>query len=114
MLELVSWALGYAVAAFVYCTVLVKPGMILNPWYDWLDRKIGPASGDILNDGKGRAEWLFKPLVGCCKCVAGQFGLWGYLIEFRQEYNLAHHILFITFVIYLIKHIETLYHGTKP
>lgn len=25
-------------------------------------------------------EWIFKPLVGCEKCVAGQIALWGFLL----------------------------------
>jgi hypothetical protein len=113
-IKLLFWALMYSIGAFVYCSILTDAGMILNPWYNWLDRKIGPSSGDCLAENpKGRAEWLFKPLVGCCKCVAGQFGLWGYLIQFRQEYNLAHHILFITFAIYLIKFIAQAYQWNR-
>jgi hypothetical protein len=112
MLDLIIWGVGVAIAAFTYCSILVQPGMILNGWYNWLDKLIGPGSGDMLNDGPGRAEWLFKPLVGCCKCVAGQFGLWSYLILF-PSYNLAHHILFVTLVIYLIKFVEQAYRWNR-
>jgi hypothetical protein len=121
LLHLLPWALAFAVAAFVYSYVLTDTGMILSGWYAFLDRMIGPASsvkewdsiGESFTMSKPRAKWLFKLLVGCCKCVTGQFCCWGYFYIIAKEvpgpYNLIHHIIFITFGIYSVKFIAQAY-----
>jgi len=72
------YTLFLAMAAFTYSEILPPPGMLLNNMYDTLERRL-PA-------------WLFKPLIGCCKCVAGQWALWLYPISFYHQYSIAVHI----------------------
>lgn len=65
LLSFAAWMV--AVIAYVYAVPLTEPKMILHKWYKFLDRLLMP-----------RYEWLFKPLVDCEKCVAGQLSLWLY------------------------------------
>jgi hypothetical protein len=81
---LVIEGLAVALVAYVYAVILTEPGMILNAWFNFLDIKLGR-----------RNHWLFKPLIGCFKCVAGQMALWYYLFTYYQHYNLLHHIFII-------------------
>lgn len=126
---LLTWAALAALVAFVYSQILTDSGMILNGWFNWLDRLLGPASakttyfevpgllpGDppkkASSKGKPRALWLFKPLVGCCRCVAGQFGAWGYLIVVHKlgvPYSGLEHVIFTSFAIYAVKFIAQFY-----
>ena len=76
------------IAAWVYCFILLKDGMILG----FLARGIAELP-----------EWLSEPLGGCEYCVAGQFGLWYYLYMNWSEYNLINHILFITLAIFTVE-----------
>lgn len=103
MLDLIVWALFFAVVGFVYAYKLTQPGMLLVGWYNWLNHLIGPASGDVLAGKKGRAQWLFKPLIGCYDCVTGQVALWGYLVVFWEHYNLMHHLVVVCLSLYFIK-----------
>lgn len=110
-MHLITWSAAFALIGFVYCHILTDSGMILNGWFNFLDRKLGPGSAKN-NGGKPRANWLFKPLGGCCRCVAGQAGFWGYfwyLYKYSANYDLVHHILFISFAIYLVKFIAQAY-----
>lgn len=114
MLNLMLHALGVAVAGFTYCQILMDGGMLLNPWYNFLDRTIGPSSGDILSGGPGRAEWLFKMVGGCCKCTTGQLALWSYFVLFPYPgslwlLHLLHHAFFVTFAVYLVKFVAQAY-----
>jgi hypothetical protein len=108
MLELAVNAVGVAVAAYTYSQILTKAGMILNGWYNWLDRTIGFGTEE-----KARVPWLFYPLIYCPKCVAGQFGLWSYFVLYPYHgFSLRHillHALFVTFAIYSIKFVEQAY-----
>jgi len=99
--------LACGLIACVYSVILTEPNMLLNGWYNWLDKKIGPTSAKRTfntplhikppkNIGKPRAIWLFKPLVGCPRCVAGQAGVWLYLLAIvaeHQKYSIFGHLL---------------------
>lgn len=85
-LQLLLQAMGVALVAFVYAEVLTLPGMLLNGWYNWLERK---APG-----------YLFKPLAGCYKCVAGQLALWCYVYNYWQVYSLQVHVFYVCFAIF--------------
>lgn len=92
--------------AFAYSAVLTEAGMILNPWYNFLDKHIG------------RKPWLFKPLVDCFKCVAGQFAFWHYVLRFLKVgsfagYDLLFHIFTICFTIYITLILNKIYTWTK-
>ena len=44
-------------------------------------------------------EWLAKPLGYCAKCLAGQLGLWYYLIKYFNTYFIIDHFCFVTWSI---------------
>lgn len=123
MIQLLPWAFLLALTAFVYCFVLTDGGMILNFWFNFLDRWIGPTSATNQRSGTGalydspnvkpRCIWLFKMLVGCCKCVAGQFACWGFFYVINRQvprpYDPVEHVIFISFAIYTVKFIAQAY-----
>ncbi len=76
-----------AIVAFVYSEVLTEPGMALN-WLFHLLNKL--------------PEFLFKPLIGCFKCVSGQMALWVFLYFNWNGYDLiafGNHVFFISLTI---------------
>jgi len=77
-----------AIAAWVYCYILLKDGMILGWLENWIARL---------------PSWLCEPLGGCEYCVAGQMALWFYLYRNFYEYDLIEHILFITTTIFIVE-----------
>lgn len=79
-------AVGYI--AFVYSCMLTEDDMVLSRWHSLWQR--------LENT---RLEWLFKIIIGCERCVAGQWALWSYLIIYYRDYaaaDLFFHTLFIT------------------
>ncbi len=54
-------ALYIALAAFLFTGPLSQPGMIFAP---------------VKAVASRLPEWLYLPLWGCAKCVAGQWALW--------------------------------------
>lgn len=101
-LTLLKLSLCVALVAYVYSYVLTGPGMILNGWYNYLDQWIGDAAE------KPRI-WLFKPLIGCFTCVAGQMALWVYLLAAYREYNFWQHLVFVCLAIYLTSPVHKIY-----
>lgn len=65
-LYILTWVI--AVVAFTYSEILTDHGMILYGWRGLLFRCL-----------KSEDHWLFKILVGCSYCVAGQWMLWIFL-----------------------------------
>lgn len=98
MLQIVFEGLAVALVAYVYAMILTEPGMLLNAWYNFLDVKLGR-----------RKHWLFKPLIGCFKCVAGQLALWYYLIYHFNNYDPATHIFIICLAIFASTSIHKIY-----
>lgn len=103
-LALTSFSL--AVVAYVYSMVLTEPEMILNPWYNFLDKHLS------------RWPWLFKPLIGCFRCVAGQMAFLHFLFRYLkagsfEDYNAGFHIFTICFTILLSQLIHKTYTWTK-
>jgi hypothetical protein len=82
-----------AIVAYIFADHLTGPGMIFEPWYQWLER--------LSSDGK---EWMAKPLGYCGFCFSGQVGFWWYLIAYRDRWILGEHIVFAcqTMFFYLI------------
>jgi hypothetical protein len=101
MISLLAYSLAAALVAYTYCMILTEPSMILNPWYNFLDEKLGSK------------PWIFKPLVGCMYCVSGQAALWGYLILYYSDYSLLQHLFFISFAIYITPLINKFYTWTQ-
>ena len=106
-MELSFYLLSFkiAVVAYIYSEVLTEAGMILN-WFFHLIGKL--------------PEWLFKPLIGCFKCVAGQFALWTFLVQKFENYSniktifeltelVGNHIFFISITIFIAWLINKVY-----
>ena len=110
MINLYLLGLQLALTAYVYSQVLTQPEMLLNPFYNWLRNKLIFDGQDIY---KPSGEWLFKPLIGCFYCVAGQFALWGYLIAYLPHYNLFEHVFFISFTIFAVQIFHKIYEWKK-
>lgn len=68
-------ALKCAIVAWVYVCILTQPGQILSWWKKFLSKYLVKET----DDEKGyqiKVHWIWKPLVDCEKCVAGQLALW--------------------------------------
>lgn len=72
-----------AVLAYVYTNVLTEPTEIFSKWKSFLHNKLNDE--EKLNAGLGYHP-LFKVLVHCEKCFAGQTALWVYLILSHNRY----------------------------
>lgn len=72
---LIIESISAGICAWVLCRVLMEPGMIFEKWGDFVHR---------LNSMG--FEWLAKPLGACGVCFSGQFGLWFYLIAWRDRW----------------------------
>lgn len=90
-----------ALCAFTYSIILTQPKMILNPFYKFLSRKF------VKETCNGQKEhWIFKILIHCEKCVAGQWALWIYLYMNYSGYILnpietaCNHAAFILITIF--------------
>lgn len=55
-------AFSLALCSLVYSVILTESGMILNKVYLRLSHVL--------------PDWLFKPLIGCGRCVSGQAAVW--------------------------------------
>ena len=89
-------SLQIAVCAFVYVVLLTEPYKIFGDLYAFLEPRL--------------PWWLFKPLMGCEVCVAGQLSLWIYLYQNYAHYDINHfagHVFFICLTI-ITTHIITL------
>lgn len=86
--------IGVAIVAVVAFGVLMEPGMILGWWYQWLERV------------NARAPWIAKPLGYCGVCFSGQLGFWWYLVEYRGEWRLTDHIMFVSLVIFFFINVK--------
>ena len=75
-LALLTAAVG--LVAFICVTELFTPSNILNPYFNWLSRAVGP---EAPLHGRPRRDWLYKPLGGCLACFSGQLGLWAYVLS---------------------------------
>lgn len=95
-------AFKLAVVSYVYAVILTEPGMFLSWWYKFLLSLNLP-------------EWIFKPLIDCFKCVAGQAAFWGYLIYtdnlmwLPKNYNPFDHLYLICLTILISIIIDKIY-----
>lgn len=96
-LNFLTWAI--AVSAFTYSNILTEPGMILFEIHSWLDDQL-----------IGRWHWVFKILIHCQYCVAGQWALWYYIIYYHSNYHFFTHVWFILQTIFIAKVITWLYY----
>jgi hypothetical protein len=54
-------------------------------------------------------KWLYKPIIGCAHCNAGQISLWTYLFYYWNSYNFLYHIGFIVVAILTVQILITKY-----
>lgn len=118
MLDKLIFLVALAGTAVVYADVLVRDGMLLQPVQRWLRewhrkpyqplvyvgnplflgvKERGPETSKELDE-----QWWWPPLWGCYKCVAGQWGFWGYLIRYHHGYTwrtVPEHLAFTAFTI---------------
>lgn len=106
MYNLYLLGLQLALTAYVYSNVLTEPGMILNGLYNWMEEALQA-------ERKGWGQWVFKPLIGCFYCVAGQFAMWGYIVAYRASYNVFEHIFFICYTIFTVHLLHLIYTWKK-
>ncbi|MFT4203491.1 MAG: hypothetical protein QM610_06205 [Chitinophagaceae bacterium] len=88
-------ALTVGIGAFTYTHILVGPGMLLEKVNDWAQLHLPP--------------WLYKPIIGCEKCVAGQWALWSYIAVF-DRYDWKWHMLFTLLAIFLADIVTKIYY----
>lgn len=94
MLDKLIFLVALAGTAVVFADVLVRPGMLLEP----VSRRAW--DGYRVRTGNELGErWWAKMLWLCYKCVAGQWGFWGYLIRYHGTYSLPEHLAFTAFAI---------------
>ena len=63
-------ALYISIWAYLFCVPLAEPGQLFG-WLKGMLYKVCP-------------EWLFKPLIYCPKCHAGQVALWYQVLQFSH------------------------------
>ena len=92
-----------ACTAVVYTCILTEPGEIFASWKRFLDSKLNTPKRAC--NGLGMHP-LYKVLVYCEKCIAGQMALWIFLIYNFDYYQhgrwitIIPHVLFIGFTIF--------------
>jgi hypothetical protein len=86
-----------AVVAFIYSDVLTESGMILNGLFRAAEQTL--------------PSYIFKPLIGCFKCVAGQIALWFYLIN-ADDFGFFQLVYMICLTILFSQLICRLYRGS--
>lgn len=102
-----------AVFAFVYSIILTEPHMLLNPLYKKLDQFFNGAT--CKREARQSKHWLFKIIIHCEKCIAGQISLWLYTFTHIMEYQeypietFFLHMAFITMTIFLVCLIKNIY-----
>jgi hypothetical protein len=67
VIRMVLLSASCGLTAYVYSHILTAQGNILS----WVAKLLQPL--------ESRCNYLWKPLIGCHECVAGQMALWSYL-----------------------------------
>lgn len=113
-MELIKLSFAISIIAFTYSVVLTEPGMLLEKIAAWLAYFL--------------PEWLFMPLIGCERCVAGQMALWYYLLSHVHisdywhelflgaktkfiivDYSLKGHLFVVCLSIFIVTFIKPIY-----
>ena len=92
-MELIKLSFAIAIIAFTYSVILTEPGMLLE--------KIASRLAYL-------PQWLFYPLIGCEKCVAGQMALW-YCAFSYKHFVITEMLFTISFSIFIVTFIKPLY-----
>jgi hypothetical protein len=84
-MDTILTASAITVIAFVFSYILTDEGEIMA-WYYRLILRL--------------PDWLFKPLGGCGRCLAGQIGLWyGFTLDWRSHIVLVFLSILLTDII---------------
>ena len=73
-----------AVFSFVYIVILTEPHQIFNSLYKKLDYFFNIRG---CKEPRKTKHWLFKIIIGCEKCNAGQIAFWLYGFTNVMEYT---------------------------
>ena len=93
-MELIKLSFAISIIAFTYSVILTEPGMLLE--------RIAARLSYYL------PSWLFYPLIGCEKCVAGQMALW-YCAFFESQLKFSEYIFVVMFSIFIATFIKPVY-----
>ncbi len=106
------FAFTVAITAFTYSYILTKPSEV----FAWLYKSLNILFKNTERYQRGDdMHPVFKLLIGCEKCVAGQLALWLFIIVCRHTYlqdiisHMIIHILFIHTTIFLTTLIKSIY-----
>lgn len=83
LIEVISLPL----VAVVYASVLTEPGMLLAAIHYWAEQHL--------------PGWLFMPVIGCFKCVAGQLAMWYYIVTRWHDYHFTEHVTIVSSTIFI-------------
>ena len=115
MLDILCTSLSCAIIAFVYSYLLTRDGEILRGVYLFLKKHLikktivkAYDNGEYIEVEKEEESILFKPLISCEKCVAGQIAMW-YGVFMLRPYNFFTHVLLICASIFITVIIKKLY-----
>ena len=108
---MINYQLGLLIAmfSFTYTNILTDGGQLLNGLYIWLNGVFKTDERSAVGLGP---HWLFKIIIHCEKCNAGQIALWSYLFINKIGYILTptsvffYHVLFITYTILITELIK--------
>lgn len=106
------WSVLISIFSFVYTYILTQPDHLLNGTYKRLYSFF--KTDERLAENKS-VHWLFKILMYCEKCNAGQIACWLYLFNNLHNYYLhpvrtfLFHLSFITLSIFLTSIIKNTY-----
>ena len=91
-------AIVIAIAAFTYADILTDYQMILSGFKAFLRKHI-------------KANWMYKILIDCARCIAGQAALWTYLYCCLEghSYLFSEHLIFIIMSIFFTDLIQRLW-----
>ena len=87
-----------AIFAMAYCWILTDPDMLLERPYVWMKGKL-----------EGKYDWLWNPIWGCPKCVAGQIALWTFIYYRWDNYDPVAHMIFTGVTIFLTRELVLYY-----
>ena len=93
---MITHAIIVGITAWVFVIILMDSGMIFNKWTLVLNKL---------------PDWLAYPLGRCEYCLAGQLSLWYFFT--LGNYNLLHHIGFISIAIFTTKIINIIVYGNR-
>lgn len=97
MLASLEISLICAVIGYVYSEILTGEGMILYRVNTWAETSL--------------KRWLYKPLIGCFKCVTGQLSLWVYIVLSWGSYDPLQHVFCVCSSILIVSFIDKLYYN---